>query len=103
MDGWGEVSNAQASVISTCIMLCYLVYSSSTKTFHWQDVTGSFYLFGTYYDQVQRLQLPLFERHGLPPTPTGVGAILFDTQQDLLWIGTDSVSPDQQISDVMFP
>lgn len=42
------------------------------------------------WGEVRRLQLPLSERHGLPPTPTGVGAILFDTQQDLLWIGTDS-------------
>ncbi|KAL9603784.1 MAG: hypothetical protein Q9219_000893 [cf. Caloplaca sp. 3 TL-2023] len=42
------------------------------------------------WGEVQRLQLPLSERQGLPPAPTGIGTILFDTQQDLLWIGTDS-------------
>lgn len=73
-------------------MVWYLVYQSSTQKFHYEAVKGGLYLFGTYYDQVQRLQLPLSERHGLPPTPTGIGTILFDTQQDLLWIGTDSVS-----------
>lgn len=69
------------------------VYDPSTEEFHWDFVYGEFHFYSTHYSQIQRLQLPLSERHGLPPTPTGIGTILFDTQQDLLWIGTDSVSP----------
>lgn len=74
-------------------MVWYVVYSPLAKRFHYQIITRGLYLFGAYFDQVQRLQLPLSERHGVPPTPTGVGTVLFDTQQDLLWIGTDSVRP----------
>ncbi|KAL9012394.1 MAG: hypothetical protein Q9173_002834 [Seirophora scorigena] len=44
----------------------------------------------THYVQVQRLQLPVSERHGVPPTSAGVGTMIFDTQQELLWIGTDT-------------
>lgn len=47
---------------------------------------------GTHYSQVQRLQLPVSERHGVPPTSAGVGTMIFDTLQELLWIGTDTVS-----------
>ncbi|KAI4168471.1 MAG: hypothetical protein LQ343_006358 [Gyalolechia ehrenbergii] len=72
------------------MMVWYVVYSPLAKRFHYQIITRGLYLFGAYFDQVQRLQLPLSERHGVPPTPTGVGTVLFDTQQDLLWIGTDS-------------
>ncbi|KAL8941516.1 MAG: hypothetical protein Q9216_002198 [Gyalolechia sp. 2 TL-2023] len=74
-------------------MVWYLVYSPFKKRYHYRIPGEGLHLFGTYFDQVQRLQLPLSERHGLPPTPTSVGTILFDTQQDLLWIGTDSVGP----------
>ncbi|KAL8786647.1 MAG: hypothetical protein Q9213_002676 [Squamulea squamosa] len=37
--------------------------------------------------EVARLQLPLSKKDGLP---TGIGTLGFDTQQELLWIGTDS-------------
>ncbi|KAL8812238.1 MAG: hypothetical protein Q9200_001179 [Gallowayella weberi] len=46
----------------------------------------------THYRQVNRLQLPISEKHGLPPAPTCIATISFDTQQELLWIGTDSVA-----------
>lgn len=68
------------------------VYDPLTGNFHRRPGDGNFYVPGAYCDQIQRLQLPLSDRHGLPPTPTSIGAILFDTQQDLLWIGTDRVS-----------
>ncbi|KAL8704164.1 MAG: hypothetical protein Q9201_002662 [Fulgogasparrea decipioides] len=70
--------------------LRYLVYSPTKRKFHAQAVDGRVYLFGTYYEQVQRLQLPLSEQHGLPPALAGVGTLSFDTQQELLWIGSNS-------------
>lgn len=77
---------------SAARMVARQVYDTSSDEFKLGFVHGNLYLYGTYYDQVQRLQLPLSERHGLPASPTGIGTLSFDTQQDLLWIGTDSVS-----------
>lgn len=54
----------------------------------------------THYIQVQRLQLPVSERHGVPPTSAGVGTMIFDTQQELLWIGTDTVSRPHHCQDI---
>ncbi|KAL8762093.1 MAG: hypothetical protein Q9184_001865 [Pyrenodesmia sp. 2 TL-2023] len=71
-------------------MILQQVYDPLTEKFQRRFVNGQFYIPGAYCTQIQRLQLPLSDRHGLPPTPTSIGAILFDTQQDLLWIGTDS-------------
>lgn len=77
-------------------MILQQVYDPLTEKFQRRYVGGQFYIPGAYCDQIQRLQLPLSDRHGLPSTPTSIGAILFDTQQDLLWIGTDSVSLVEQ-------
>lgn len=77
-------------------MILQQIYDPLSEKYHRRFVDGQFYIPGAYCAQIQRLQLPLSDRHGLPPTPTSIGAILFDTQQDLLWIGTDSVSLFEQ-------
>lgn len=82
-------------------MIERLIYDPLTEKFDFGYVDGALYLYATYFDQVQRLQLPPSERHGIPPTPTGVGTLSFDTQQDLLWIGTDSVSLSQHGRDTL--
>ena len=91
MDGWGEVSHWSFSLF-THKMVLHEIYHPFTKRFYHGPLTREHHLWGTYIQQVQRLQLPPSERHGLPPRLTGIGTVLFDTQQDLLWIGTDSVS-----------
>lgn len=64
----------------------------SQEFFYPLNVVEKDFLWHTHHSQVARLQLPLSEKHGLPPAPTGIGTLSFDTQQELLWIGTDSVS-----------
>lgn len=78
--------------------LCYLVYSPARQEFRTQAVDGGVYLFGTYYQQVQRLQLPLPEQNGLVPAPVGIGTISFDTQQELLWTGSNRVSESSHLN-----
>ena len=73
------------------------VYLERTKKFFYAlNVDRKDFLWHTHHYQVARLQLPLSEKHGLPPAPTGIGTLSFDTQQELLWIGTDSVSLSHQ-------
>ncbi|KAL8701793.1 MAG: hypothetical protein Q9224_000340 [Gallowayella concinna] len=60
------------------------------RAFDYQDSSKNPICWATHYRQVNRLQLPISEKHGLPAAPTGIGTISFDTQQELLWIGTDS-------------
>ena len=50
------------------------------------------YLLGTYFYQVQQLQLPPPEAGLLYDPKKPAPAIAFDTQQELLWVGNESVS-----------
>lgn len=71
---------------------CRVYLEKTQKFFYALNIDKKDYLWDTHHYQVARLQLPLSEKHGLPPAPTGIGTLSFDTQQELLWIGTDSVS-----------
>ena len=50
------------------------------------------YRFGTHFSQVQQLQLPPPEGGLLYDPKQTAPALAFDTQQDLLWVGNESVS-----------
>ncbi|KAL8628272.1 hypothetical protein Q9189_006044 [Teloschistes chrysophthalmus] len=57
----------------------------------WQDVAvDGESLWGTHHQQVQHLQLPPSAQHGLAGASAAIGAISFDNQQELLWIGTQN-------------
>ena len=72
---------------------CRVFHEQSQEFFYALNVVEKDFLWHTHRYQVARLQLPLSEKHGLPPAPTSIGTLSFDIQQELLWIGTDSVSP----------
>ncbi|KAL9037628.1 MAG: hypothetical protein Q9180_003610 [Flavoplaca navasiana] len=69
---------------------CRVSLEQSQEFFYALNVVEKDFLWHTHHYQVARLQLPLSEKHGLPPAPTSIGTLSFDTQQELLWIGTDS-------------
>ena len=103
MDGWGEVGLAfsfltlsfpkEQSAMSSLRSPgpYYQVYLPDTAEYCVEPAGKSGYLYGTYHEQIQRLQLPLPGHHGIPPTFPGFGTIAFDTQQELLWVGSISV------------
>ena len=72
--------------------LLYWRYSPETPDGFHVCPTKGIYHFGTHFSQVQQLQLPPPEGGLLYDPKQPVPALAFDTQQELLWVGNESVS-----------
>lgn len=71
--------------------LLYWRYSSKIPRGFHVDSTKDVYLHGTHFSQVQQLQLPPLEGGVLYDPKQPAPALAFDTQQELLWVGNESV------------
>lgn len=72
--------------------LLYWRYSSKIPGGFYVDSTKDIYHHGTYFSQVQQLQLPPPEGGVLYDPKQPAPAFAFDTLQELLWVGNESVS-----------
>ncbi len=72
--------------------LLYWRYSSKIPGGFYVDSTKDVYRHGTHFSQVQQLQLPPPEGGALYDPKQPAPAFAFDTQQELLWVGNESVS-----------
>lgn len=70
--------------------LKYHRYSPNSRLFFLQDVRNV-YLFATHFTQVQRLQIPASDPAGTGAASGSISTIAFDSIQELLWVGNESV------------
>ena len=72
--------------------LCYWRYEPESRKGFSLHISDGTYRVGTYFSQVQQLQLPPLEPSVLYDPKQPAPAIAFDTQQELLWVGNEAVS-----------
>lgn len=80
--------------------LHYWRYSSKISGGFFVDSTKDVYLHGTHFSQVQQLQLPPPEGGMLYDPKQPAPALGFDTQQELVWVGNESVRKPCGISGI---